>query len=94
MSLFSHPRHDRKSNGGAKKHTTWSHGDSLESPLSVKEHISWSYQPLHIETSALHDDIAGPPGSVVNADSLKFDFNEVVCEFPTTDATDNATIAA
>lgn len=67
------------------KKAVW-YGDCLESPLAVKEHISGaSFQPLHVETSALHDN--GPlysgPTSALHSDSLHFDFNEyIMCEFP------------
>ena len=60
-------------------------GRDLESPLAVQEHMTWSYHPLHIETSALHDHVKAPR-SVLNAESLKFDFNEVVGHFDSTQA--------
>lgn len=56
--------------------------NECRSPLSVKEHIAWSYQPLHNQTSALHDCMRNWPGSVLYSDSLQFDFNEVMGQFP------------
>jgi len=45
-------------------------GDSLDSPLAVERHGEFSFQP------------SSRPSSTLYADSLKFDFDEVVAHYP------------
>ena len=57
----------------------------LESPLSLEKHVIFHDFPLHSDTPGRLMQLDPPlskPGSTLNNDSLKFDFDEVVRHFP------------